>query len=85
MIVSPAYYCEVMKYFCQADIDNRPYPDSLYRYRYEDGLVYEEHWNSATQSWITTTYLTKMLTGGDCSNMRISREFAETLQNLRDS
>ncbi len=69
-----------MKYYCQADIDNRPYPEALFRYRTEGGLIYEESWSSTTRTWEATTYLTKLLVGGDCSTMAITGEFADRLR-----
>jgi hypothetical protein len=70
-----------VKYYCQADIENRPLKGSLYRKRVEDGLIYEEEWNSVSQDWVPTTYLTKLLIGGDCSLIEITKESADLLQN----
>jgi hypothetical protein len=70
-----------MRYFCQADVENNPYPSSLYRYREEDELIYEEFWCTKSLAWIPTTELTRLLTGGDCSTMEITEEFARELQN----
>ena len=65
-----------MKYFCQADVNNMPYENSLYRYREENQLFLEEIWNAISQKWESTTYLTKLLTGGDCSTLEITEESA---------
>lgn len=68
-----------MRYFCQVDVDNYTYPDSLYRYREEAELIHEEHWCPQTETWDQTTYLTRLLTGGDCTLAEISEELAKNL------
>ena len=68
-----------MRFFCQADITNHPYPDSLYRFRDEKDRICEEYWNSKIGTWEPTSYLTKLLTGGDCTLMQISEELANKM------
>ncbi len=68
-----------MRYFCQADVNNNPYENSLYRMRKEDDLIYEEFWNASSQAWEPTTDLTKLLIGGDCSTLEITKESAQSL------
>jgi hypothetical protein len=71
-----------MRYFSQFDVSNRPLPDSLYRYRHEDDLIFEEHWSSISGSWESTSYLTRLLIGGDCTIMEISKELATDLEQF---
>jgi hypothetical protein len=68
-----------MRYFCQADVNNNPYENSLYRMRKEDDLIYEEFWDASSQAWEPTTELTKLLIGGDCSTLEITKESAQSL------
>jgi len=68
-----------MRYFCQADVNNYPYENSLYRMRKEDDLIYEEFWDASSQAWEPTTELTKLLIGGDCSTLEITKESAQSL------
>jgi hypothetical protein len=68
-----------MRYFCQADINNKPYENSLYRMREEVDLTHEEFWNTSSQAWEPTTDLTKLLIGGDCSTLEITKESAQLL------
>ena len=42
-------------------------------------LIYEELWNASSQTWESTTRLTKLLIGGDCSTLEITKESAEAL------
>jgi len=74
-----------MRYYCQADINNRPYSGSLLRYREDSGLIYEEGWNRIRQIWEPTTWLTRLLTGGDSTLVSISISQAEVLQNLESA
>ena len=76
-LVGDAQFIEI---YCQADINNHPYPGSIFRYRTEGELIYEENWSSTNRTWEATTYLTKLLVGGDCSTMAITKEFADTLR-----
>ncbi len=68
-----------MRYFCQADINNEPYENTLFRMREEVDLIYEEFWNTSSQAWEPTTDLTKLLIGGDCSTLEITKESAQLL------
>jgi hypothetical protein len=68
-----------MRYFCQADINNEPYENSLFRMREEVDLIYEEFWNTSSQAWEPTTNLTKLLVGGDCSTLEITKESVQLL------
>ena len=43
--------------------------------------MYEEHWNSFTKTWDHTSQLTRLLTGGDCTVMEISQDFANQLKD----
>ncbi len=65
-----------MRYFCQADADNAPYENSLFRVREENRLIHEEFWNQNKQIWEPTSELTKLRIGGDCSTLEITKESA---------
>jgi hypothetical protein len=47
--------------------------------REEVDLIYEEFWNTSSQAWEPTTDLTKLLIGGDCSTLEITKESAQLL------
>jgi hypothetical protein len=47
--------------------------------REEADLIYEEFWNASSQTWEPTTDLTKLLIGGDCSTLEITKESAQSL------
>lgn len=65
-----------------ADVENQPLPSWLFRKRVEGKLIYEEEWDFGNQEWIPTTYLTKLMIGGDCSLLEITEESAnKILQN----
>ena len=69
-----------MRYFCQADVFNEPYTDSLFRYRNEADLLYEEQWDKGSGKWEPTTQLTKLLTGGDCTLIEITEQTADSMR-----
>lgn len=62
-------------YYGRTDINQYFDPNQLWRWRNEDEGLYEEVWNSKTKSWQPTTYLTRMITGGDTglSDMKIEQ------------
>ena len=74
-------YSLSVRFFSQFDVNNQPYPNSLFRYRGEGDLLYEEHWNSFTKTWEATSQLTRLLTGGDCTVMEITQDFANQLKD----
>ena len=63
-------------------MNNKPYSNSLFRYREEENLIYEEQWNSVDKNWEKTSHLTRLLTGGDCTLIQVTEEYAETLMFL---
>lgn len=50
---------------------------AIYRKRPADGIVYQEKWMPGTSSWETTTFLMRLLTGGDCTIEEITFKVAE--------
>jgi hypothetical protein len=64
----------------QPAADNKPFADSLFRYRQEDDLLYEEEWNQSSGIWEPTTTLTRLLTGGDCTLVEISEQIADSIK-----
>lgn len=80
-LVGPVPYSLSVRFFSQFDVYDQPYPDALFRYREEGDLMYEEHWNSFTKTWDHTSHLTRLLTGGDCTVMEISQDFANQLKD----
>ena len=51
---------------------------AIYRKRFADGIIYQEVWISTTNSWEITTYLMRLLTGGDCTVTEITLELAKS-------
>lgn len=68
-----------MRYFSIVDVENKPFPDALFRYREENELIYEEHWNAKARWWESTSYLTRLLVGGDCTVLQITEESAKDI------
>ena len=64
------------KYFGQTDMGVRIF--ALYRKRLADGIIYQEQWISTTNSWEITTYLMRLITGGDCTITEITLELAKS-------
>ena len=64
------------KYFGQTDMDIKIY--ALYRKRPADGLLYQEQWMPGTSSWEVTTYLMRLITGGDSTITEITLELAKS-------
>ena len=64
------------KYFGQTDTGVRVF--AIYRKRPADGLLYQERWRPGTSSWEVTTYLMRLITGGDCTITEISLELAQS-------
>ena len=64
------------KYFGQTDMGVRIF--AIYRKRLSDGIIYQEQWISTTNSWEITTYLMRLLTGGDCTLTEITLELAKS-------
>ena len=62
------------RYFAQAEVDNTIY--ALFRYKYENDLIFEEEWNPNTRVWEMTSNLTRLFVGGDCTLMEIQEETA---------
>ena len=63
-------------YFGQTDMGVRIF--ALYRKRPADGLLYQEQWMPGTSSWEVTTYLMRLITGGDCTITEITLELAKS-------
>jgi ribulose bisphosphate carboxylase small subunit len=64
------------KYFGQTDMGVRIF--ALYRKRHANGIVYQEQWRPNTNSWELTTYLMRLLTGGDATISEITLEKARS-------
>ena len=63
------------EYFGQTDMGKRIF--AIYRKRLADGIIYQEQWIPTTNSWEITTYLMRLLTGGDCTITEITLELAQ--------
>ena len=63
-------------YFGQTDMGVRLF--ALYRKRHADGIVYQEQWRPHTNSWELTTYLMRLITGGDATITEITLEMARS-------
>jgi len=64
------------KYFGQTDMGTKIF--ALYRKRPADGLIYQERWMPDTSSWEVTTYLMRLITGGDSTITEITLELAKS-------
>jgi hypothetical protein len=64
------------KYFGQTDMGIKIF--ALYRKRPADGIVYHEQWMPGTNSWEVTTYLMRLISGGDCTVTEITNELAKS-------
>jgi hypothetical protein len=64
------------RYFGQTDMGARIF--AIYRKRFADGIIYQEQWISTTNTWEITTYLMRLLTGGDCTITEITLELAKS-------
>jgi len=64
------------KYFGQTNMGTKIF--ALYRKRPADGLIYQERWMPDTSSWEVTTYLMRLITGGDCTITEITLELAKS-------
>ena len=64
------------KYFGQTDMGTKIF--ALYRKRTADGLLYQEQWMPGTSSWEVTTYLMRLITGGDSTITEITLELAKS-------
>ena len=64
------------KYFGQTDMGVRVV--AIYRKRPADGIVYQEQWMPGTSSWEVTTYLMRLIIGGDCTITEITLELAKS-------
>lgn len=64
------------KYFGQTDMGKTIF--AIYRRRPADGITYQEQWMPGTSSWEVTTYLMRLVTGGDCTLTEITFELAKS-------
>jgi len=64
------------KYFGQTDMGKTIF--AIYRKRHVDDLIYQEKWMPGTSSWEVTTYLMRLVTGGDCTLTEITFELAKS-------
>ena len=65
-----------IKYFGQTDMGVRIF--ALYRMRPADGITYQEKWMPGTSSWEVTTYLMRLITGGDSTVTEITLDLAKS-------
>ena len=68
-------------YWIQSDMDGKWF-GGLHRYFTEDGFILEQRWDLKEKVWISTTHLTRMLSGGECTLERIPIERAKQLVSL---
>ncbi len=65
-----------IRYFGQVDMGIKIF--ALYRKRPVDGIIYQEKWMPGTSSWQLTTYLMRLITGGDCTITEITLKVAKS-------
>ena len=63
-------------YFGQTDMGVKIF--ALYRKRLADGIVYQEQCMPSSSSWEVTTYLIRLISGGDCTLTEITIELAKS-------
>ena len=72
-------FFEPVQYFGKIDIKGYFYPRTLWRYRNQGKMHYQEVWNPRSNCWEATFYLTKMIIGGECSLADMTPEQAMQL------
>ena len=70
-------FSEPVQYYGSIEIDGYFRPGILWRYRNEGGLHYQEAWITKSKSWRDTSYLIKMIIGGECSLADMTPEQAK--------
>ena len=70
-------FSEPVQYYGSIEIDGYFRPGILWRYRNEGGLHYQEAWITESKSWKNTSYLIKMIIGGECSLADMTPEQAK--------
>jgi hypothetical protein len=70
-------FSEPVQYYGSIEIDGYFRPGILWRYRNEGGLHYQEAWITESKSWENTSYLIKMIIGGECSLADMTPEQAK--------
>jgi hypothetical protein len=70
------FFMDDVTYFGQTDMGIKIF--ALYRKRLADGIVYQEQWMPGSSSWEVTTYLIRLITGGDCTLTEITIELAKS-------
>lgn len=60
-------FLKPVQYYGTVDTDDFFRPGILWRYRNEAGLHFQEHWSPTSGSWELTSYLLRMIIGGECS------------------
>jgi hypothetical protein len=64
-VVDTNPFSSPIRYIGQVDMDEYFYPDHLWRWRSEQGLLYEEVWNCKQKSWNPTKYLSRIVFRGE--------------------
>jgi hypothetical protein len=70
------FFMNDVTYFGQTDMGVKIF--ALYRKRLADGIVYQEQWMPSSSSWEVTTYLIRLISGGDCTLTEITIELAKS-------
>ena len=60
-------FLKPVQYYGTVDTDDFFRPGILWRYRNEAGLHFQEHWSPTSGNWELTSYLLRMIIGGECS------------------
>ena len=60
-------FLKPVQYYGSLDEDGYFRPGILWRYRNEAGLHFQEHWSPVSKNWELTSYLLRMIIGGECS------------------
>jgi hypothetical protein len=73
-------FLKPVQYYGSIDIDGCFRPGVLWRYRYEADLIFQEQWNPVIKCWESTSYLLKMIIGGECSLADMSEDQARNVE-----
>ena len=69
-----------VQYYGSLDEDGFFRPGILWRYRNEAGLHFQEHWSPVSKSWELTSYLLRMIIGGECSLADMTEDQARRVE-----
>ncbi len=73
-------FLKPVQHYGSIDIDGCFRPGVLWRYRYEADLILQEQWSPRSGNWEPTSYLLKMIVGGECSLADMNEDQARKVE-----